>query len=292
MTHPAPQAFGSQRAPVVLVSAHYYAGYQARNLQQARKLKAAMQIDRHVAVLNVDPTVQPPVQGADASRSTEWIAHDNTGHEFGAYQRGLEHVLHSSAPGWVIFMNDTIGSHAHLPWLSLRRLAAAIAAPATEMPTIVGFECHRDHAFLLQGRRSSRWMRTHCFALNASALRVLGYAVRAPELDRLVWGGATADSFFNPALDFTVQRQVGGWLFDVDCDSRWYRAGVLAPDNCDMFAAKARACIQEFHVSLRLDEVSAQFIDLCPPSTWGTVVMKLDQELFFRTHAHAVRAAK
>lgn len=292
MGHPVSHPDGVTRAAVVLVSAHFYAGYQSRNLQQLRRLKAAVPVDRHVAVLNVDPRAPSPVHGADKSRSTEWIAHDNEGHEFGAYQRGLAHALHSSQPGWAIFMNDTIGSHAHLPRLALQRLAAAIAAPATDMPTIVGFECHRDHAFLLQGRRSSRWMRTHCFALNASALRVLDNAVRVPELDQLVSGGATADSFFHPSLDFTVQRQVGGWLFDLSSASRWYRAGVLAADNRAMFAAKARACIQEFHLSLRLDEVSAQFIDLCPPSTWGLVLMKLDQEFFFRTHAHAVRAAK
>jgi hypothetical protein len=68
-----------------------------------------------------------------------------------------------------------------------------------------------------------------------------------------VVGGPEKETFFHHDLDVTLQTDLSTWLFGGDGLS-WYGARPLTKDNCQRMAFKARSILQEWFLSLRLDE--------------------------------------
>jgi hypothetical protein len=273
---------------VALVSAHYYPDYQRRNLREIERLKRAIPIDRHVGVLNGGAELIEVIAGPSG---TQWVGHDNEGQEFGAYQRGLDVLLEGERPDWVIFMNDTLGTHTRLACGVLQRLQTAVESPTSSLPLMAGVLHHIERSCQIHGHRGSRHMRSRAMALNGVALGVLERRIRAAEIDALIAGAATRDSFFSEGCDPALQLRLASYLFQTDAALKWYRAAPLTHDNCAAMALKARAILQEFYLSLRLESASAIFIDLRASRLRDKIRDGLETEWFFKTTPGSIRQA-
>ena len=274
---------------VALVSVHYYPDYQRRCLREIERLRRFLPIGQHVGVLNGGADLMAHIGDIPGA---QWVQHDNEGQEFGAYQRGLDELLKTEGPDWVIFMNDTVGTHTRLPDGFMQRLQRAIESPTSSLPLMAGVEHRLERSLQIQGHRGSRHMRSHAVALNAAALSTISQRIRVAEIDALIAGGSTLESFFATDCDASVQLRLGSYLLSPDSELKWYRAAPLAPDNCDSMARKARAILQEFYLSLRLESASAIFVDLRAATLLGKLRDGIETEWFFRKSRGAVRAAK
>ena len=273
---------------VALVSVHYYPDYQRRNLREIRRLKGAIAIDRHVGVLNASRNLIP---GDTDRHGVEWVQHDNVGQEFGAYQRGLDALLEGERPDWVIFMNDTLGTHTRIPSGVLTRLHQELDKPRSTLPVAVGLLDGCERSMQIGGHRGHRWIRTHTVALNDVALRALEDRIRVGEIDSLISGGDTEESFFAAECEPALKLHLLSWLFQPDGWSKWYRAACLTSDNCGPMARKARSIMQEFYLSFRLESACAIFIDLRAATTLGKLRDRIETEWFFRTTPGSIRQA-
>lgn len=273
---------------IALVSVHYYLAYQRRNLREIERLKRVVRIDRHVGVLNGGSELIEGIAGSN----TQWVRHDNDGQEFGAYQRGLDVLLEGERPDWVVFMNDTIGTHSRVPSGVLKRLCQALSNPQSTLPIAVGIVDGCERSMQIDGCRGHRWIRTHTLALNDVALCVLEGRIRSVEVDPLISGGDSEESFFAAKCDPSLKLRLSSWLFQPDGRFKWYRAAPLTADNCSSMAGKARAILQELYLSFRLESSSAIFIDLRAATLLGKLRDGIETEWFFRTSRGAVRAAK
>ena len=273
---------------VALVSVHFYADYQRRNLREIERLKRAIPIDRHVGVLNGGAEL---IEGIDGFNEAQWVRHDNEGQEFGAYQQGLDVLLEGNRPDWVIFMNDTLGTHTRLSGGSVHRLQVAVGSPPSSLPIVAGVLHHIERSFHIHGHRGSRHMRSHAVALNAVALDGLEHRIRVADIDALIAGAATCDSFFAEHCDPSLKLRLADYLFRTDAALKWYRAAPLTHNNCAAMARKARAILQEFYLSLRLETASTVFVDLRASRLRDRIRDGLEKEWFFRTTPGSIREA-
>lgn len=273
---------------IALVSAHYYPDYQRRNLSEIRRLKRTIAVDRHVGVLNAGRDLIP---GNTDGHGIEWVDHDNEGQEFGAYQRGLEALLEGERPDWVIFMNDTIGTHARIPSSAMTRLKRVLDQPQGDLPMAVGYVDSSGRPTQINGLRGNRWIRTHIVALNHLAVQSLDARVRIAEIDPVISGGDTEASFFADDCDVGLRAVLRSWLFHPGGHVKWYRAAPLTSGNCAMFSRKARAIVQEFYMAFRLESAAARFIDLRATALVDKARDRLETEWFFRTNRSSIRAA-
>jgi hypothetical protein len=262
-------------ADVALVSAHYYPNYLRASLKVAQRLKRTLSVDRHVAVFT-----GPAMAATEPPDGVEVVMHDNQGQEFGAYQAGLDHVFATGCPEWVVFANDTLGLHAPLSRVGLR-IAAGQTALQSTLPIVVGIEDRKERSFRVGTLVGNRWMRTHWFALNAPALEALGRRIRAPEVEALVPGDATMDTFFAPDLDDSMRMRLETWLFGAGPPAdQWYDSAPLTEANAARMAGKARAVLQEAYLSLRLEQVSTIFVNVRNTGLLGRAVMKVENAAF------------
>ena len=193
------------------------------------------------------------------------IEHDNHGAEFGAYQRGLDHVAGRLAEDdVVVFMNDTFCVHHSFSPVYRRNFVNHVLSGLEENPAsfIVGKGGARSCSFCIEGLRIHRWISTNVFALNVPALRELQYRLHVPKLDAYVPGGPTLESFFSGALDRELQAHIKSWLFATTGKDRWYKSEPLSPENAGWMADKARAILQEKYLSARLEYVPTNFRDI------------------------------
>jgi len=272
-----------------LVSVHYYPDYQRRCLREIERLKRAVPIGQHVGMLNGGADLMARIGDIPTA---QWVQHDNQGQEFGAYQRGLDELLKTDRPDWVIFMNDTLGTHTRLPDGFLQRLQRIIELPPSSLPLMAGVEHRLERSMQIKGHRGSRHMRSHVVALNKVALDVLDQRIRAAEIDTLIAGEATRESFFSADCDPGLQMRLASYLFQTDAALKWYRAAPLTPDNCAAMARKARAILQEFYLSLRLESASTIFIDLRASRLRDRIRDGLETEWFFTKTPGSIREAR
>jgi len=274
---------------VALVSVHYYPDYQGRNARQIARLKKRITVSRHVGVLNGsrDLTRDHP-----SDSGAEWVTHDNDGMEFGAYQRGLDTLLASSSPDWVIFLNDTIGTHDFLHEVGLRKLALQIDHRPLDVPVITGYLGVFEQSVELHGFRGCRCVRSHFFAMNRAALSALKDLLRLRTTDALVAGGEVEDTFFSPDMSQSARCRLTTHLLRPEAQFRWYRAARLTADNCDSFAKKARSLLNEFSITFRLDQAGAFVLDLQPLGLRENVYAGIETQSFFLTTPGTLRVAK
>ena len=272
---------------IALVSVHYYPDYQRRNLREIERLKRVVWIDRHVGVLNGGSELIEGIAGSN----TQWVRHDNEGQEFGAYQRGLDVLLEGNRPDWVIFMNDTLGTHTRLPNGVLRRLEWAIKASDGVFPNVIGIVDNQFQSVQIRGHRGSRHVRSHALALNQQAIKALDDRIRVPQIDSLVAGGCTSQTFFSVDCDPNVQLRLLSFLFEPG-PYKWYRATPLTADNCAAMSRKARAILQEYYLSFRLESVSSIFIDLRASTLPNKVRDAIETQWFFTTSRGSIREAR
>jgi len=196
----------------------------------------------------------------------ETVAHDNTGLEFGGYQRGLDMLGTLSATESVVFLNDTCMSHhvfGVVPRANL--LAAASDMTGRMQPAAAGVVTDSQvGSFSIRGLALDRWVSTWAFVLNHAALQGLQWRIYEPELEQLVTGAPTLDAFWDTGLDPRLVGHLNVWLFGSADQHRWYGAQPLSAANAPGFARKARAILQEKYLSARLLQQRARLYSIRP----------------------------
>ena len=266
------------RAPeeqVGIVCVLYYEDYVGPTLRALDRIRSEIGASRTVLVAN-GTSALPAILRNDAARNdVDIIEHDNRGAEFGAYQAGIDRLLASGQPGWVIFANDTFSTHGHFGSVHRRRLVSELARDR-EHPTIVGRVESLNRSFELAGHRSHRWVTTSIFAINSAALHTLEHRVYCPTLESLVDETADPARFFAPDVSPVLRNHVANWLFGSGPYPTWYAASALTSQNAAKMARKARAILQEMHLSALLEAVGAEFVDLKNLSRREKVLSKLE----------------
>ena len=268
------------RAPeqlVGIVCVLYYKDYIGPTLRALHRIQAEIACAHTVLVLNGTDVSLEYAQTRAASMKAEIIRHDNCGAEFGGYQVGVERLTASNQPSWVIFANDTFATHGHFGNADRRRLIAQLIA-SREHPTIVGRVESLPRSFELAGHLSHRWITSNIFAVNHAALHALRGRIYDPALESLVTETADLGAFFDRDMSPVLRSHVANWLFGYEKDyPTWYAASPLAAHNAVKMARKARAILQELHLSASLEASGAEFVDLSNLTAREKVVSKLER---------------
>lgn len=186
------------------------------------------------------------------------VLHDNTGWEFGAYQAGLGQL--GEMPDWLVVVNDALAARQAVSASSLDHLRRTVERSPAH-PVIAGQIEGSSRSFVLAGERTHRWVTTNLFALNRSAVEVLGGRLRDPTLDALVRETAVQSEFFADAVDPVLREHVEHWLFsERGPQDVWHSAAPLGPDNAGFMAGKARSILQEKRLAACLEGASAEFV--------------------------------
>lgn len=236
----------------VMICVLYYPAYAQSAFAYTRYLLKKAKARKVVFVINgnllADSDIDPELV---ASGRAEVIRHDNVGLEFGAYQRGLDHVRKEDFDS-VIFYNDTIGRHDPFGSVYLLRFAEEIANGLGNKRAIGQIDS-RERRVSIANISGNRWLRTNFLGIDRQALDLLDFRIFRPDISELVVGSPEMETFFHQDLDETLRNDLSTWLFGGDGLS-WYGARPLTKDNCQKMALKARSILQEWFLSLRLDD--------------------------------------
>jgi hypothetical protein len=195
------------------------------------------------------------VDTADVQRAfrrvqhAEIVEHDNSGQEFGGYQAAIDR-MRGDIPERMIVMNDTAGSHGILTPIYIGGFLARLSQGFRRMA--MGTIDWHPRVLELHGLRSSRWIRTHFFAIDREALQALGNRLHQPGVDALITASPDPAIFFGDEIKGALREHLEHFLLTPTPES-WYRAAPLSPSNCMMMAGKARAILQEKYLSMALE---------------------------------------
>jgi hypothetical protein len=211
----------------------------------------------------------------------DWLKHDNTGMEFGAYQAGLDRITWSEDESDVVlFVNDTLSTHHVLSRVIRSNLSEGILriAALSDTPAICGEVDVSARSFTVRGLKVVRWVSTWAFALNWQALQALAFRVYVAELDADIQAEVAPHKFFTPGVDAVLRAHLSAWLFGAGA-SGWQHAAPLSAENAESMARKARAIMQEKYLSARLEASAAMFSDIRPTSIRQITTHRIIEEL-------------
>ena len=265
---------------VGVVAAHYQPEYVAQSLRameaiclKAKPLHTVVVANRPDTLDNVRATL------GEHGGSVTLVAHDNSDHEFGAYQAGLDQLLAKADPDWVLILNDTFSIHKNFAAVTRERLLDQLALDV-DHPAIVGQVDSLARSYEIRGARTHRWIRSNIFALNRAALAVLQGRIFRAEVRDMVVDTGDMDFFFSPSMDPVLRRHLLVWLFRIAPGPQWYAAEPLTTENSNKMMHKARSILFEKHLSATLDQNAAEFVDLNRLPVSKKVVRKLEDHLF------------
>lgn len=187
---------------------------------------------------------------ASSGIAVEYALHDNTGAEFGAYQRGLDMARQQGTDVYV-FINDTAGIHNYLGHSFVASLKNVMADSSLHA-WCFGISNVAPRRFVIGDCSSNRWIQSHFFAMDTAALAAIEHKIYAPAINSLVSESADPDIFLGNLSDRALRAYIEGWLFS-ESGSRWYGAEPLSQDNFRRFALKTRSILQEKYLSMRMD---------------------------------------
>lgn len=198
------------------------------------------------------------------------VQHDNSGLEFGAYQRGLDDIRASSEGAFTcIFVNDTLGTHQPLNKLSLLNFVRAIKQHAGNN-VIVGSISQSLRKLQIERLQSSRWVRANLFGIDHQALAGIQYRILMQELDCYIHESPVMDSFFAAEVPNSIRAHLTHDLFE----GGWDRSQALSQDNFQRLAKKGRSILQEIYLCMRLDDNSTAFVQPPPLTTYQRQFVK------------------
>ncbi len=267
---------------LAIVSVHYYPQCCEASLRELSRI-AGRAPPAHCILVNNNPALQDRLLGlAGRHAFIDAVAlHDNSGHEFGAYQFGLNRVLSNGEFDWVLFLNDTVATHQFFCSRHRKTLASYVTEPVSHhAPAAVGSLETLPRPYCIAGARSHRWITTNIFALNRLALGVLKGRVHHPQLDGLIRGVGDIDAFFSDDLDEALKNHLKAWLFGALPGSRWREAAPLTASNAGHFADKARSILQEKYLSALLEEGRTCFMNLRKMDPFDRVRCRAEQVVF------------
>ena len=266
---------------VAVVCVHYDAAKLAPTLRALERIGRAVTVQQRVFVANHE-NAYLALQASPAAREGGVVLrHDNSGMEFGASQAGLERLLATHDPDWVLFANDTFATHHSFGTVYRRKLAAELGRHHS-VAAIIGQVVALPRSFRVEGLRTHRWVTTNLFALNRAALRALGGRVYSTALDaRVVETDAMAD-FFAPQIDPVLREHLEVWLFRAHPGWHWYDSDPLTAANAAKMARKARSILQEKFLSAALEDAAAEFVNLAELSVRDKLLREAERRLFVR----------
>lgn len=261
---------------VAIVSVHYDPNRVGATLDSLALIASRVKGPAAVLVSNrteaadaLEPASQDRLPGAVV------IRHDNTGMEFGAYQRGLDALQAWGDVDWVVFANDTFSVHQVFPPAYVENLIAQLGRDVSH-PVIVGQIEGLPRSYVLDGVRTHRWVTTNLFALNRASLDTLNRRVHDPLLDASVIATASRERFLSPQVDSVLRRHITDWLFEAHGSTpAWYAAAPLDTINAEAMARKARSILQEKRVSAVLEGASAEFASIRDVSMLAELALRL-----------------
>lgn len=247
---------------VGFVCAHYYPEFVLPTLKVLDTLRSGTRAANGILVANSDNAGTALRQAVIAEAgSWELIAHDNSGLEFGAYQAGVDRLLATCDPDWILIANDTCNTHSLFSTSCQRHMQRELAL-RHDFPAAIGTVSSIRRSFALDGMRMHRWIKTNIFAINRLAWQACGRRLYRPELDALVCVTGTMSQFFSPAIDPVMRAHLETWLFRAQPGLHWYAAEPLSDRNAEKMARKARSILQEKYLSALLEASGTEFIDL------------------------------
>lgn len=188
----------------------------------------------------------------------EYVAHDNSGMEFGGYQAGLDRLVADRVGDDILIMNDTLGSHDHWGRSKLRSFAR-IVAEHRQNGVVAGHVQCGEQSLRLKDRAAAHWIRSNLFYIDNAALAAVNYKLYYPEIDTLIRDDPSAGEFFDESLDPVAIDFLKWWLFSGDPDA-WYGSRPLDAENRRFMALKARSILQERYVSMLLADAKVSFL--------------------------------
>jgi len=186
------------------------------------------------------------------------VHHDNSGAEFGGYQRAVDIMIEQGADKMFV-MNDTIGPHQFVDAPFLRDFVANFDADKTGIAAGGRMVMASDEISI--GRYSSRfWLQSHILAFDKGALARVDYRVYFPEISELIRNTSSVEEFFSPEIGLFLRSHLTHWLFGSG-PGTWYNARPLSADTSNILASKARAILQELSLSMRLNDAGVVMLN-------------------------------
>ncbi len=245
-----------QTALIVLL---YAPRRMARTVRIARRLALHTKLRRIFVVINGSRISTKDACRAFAFHSgLDIVEHDNSGQEFGGYQAAINRMA-SDPPERLIVMNDTVGSHCALSSAYMAAFLRQLSRPMDGF--ILGATDWSPRVLKLRGLHSPRWIRTHFFAIDRSAMKILGNRLYQPELDELINTSPDLGIFFGEEVSGALRSHIQHWLFSPS-GTNWYKAAPLDQENCSTMAAKARSIIQEKYLAMKLEAADVPIIEV------------------------------
>ena len=242
------------------ISVHFEEARTERTIHALNEVRERLQDAPALLIANSQAVVGGLAAAASRSRDrTDVMVHDNIGREFGGYQRGVEHF--GSDVDWIVFANDTFSIHQRFRPDYAVNLVRELGRDVGH-PIAVGQIESLRRSFVLQGRRTHRWITTNIFALNAAALSSLHGHLYDADLDREIVETGDASQFFSPAVDEVLRDHLAAWLFGGAEGGGWYGAAPLRMANAGVLAGKARSILQEKRLAAWLEDASAEMVDV------------------------------
>lgn len=239
------------------------------------------QFAQEVNVASIQVVINnPAISDTDVTRlltvarvQVNCVRHDNTGFEFGAYQRGIDEIRNTETDGFdCLVMNDTVGTHQRIDRLYLRNFLGTVKARHTR--SIVGNTDSVPRRLDVHGLYCVRWVRSNLFYMDHEALLAINHTVYVPEIDALIAGGSTEPEFYSKTVSPSLRHHISTWLFGSG-EFAWYKAEPLTAENCTRMAFKARCILQELYLSMRLEAADTHFLPPKPLRFWEKAAVRM-----------------
>ena len=225
----------------------YYDQYYDQSIAEFKDLLLA--ISQHAKTIIVRNNRELQVRSTDVEVE-DW---DNREGEFGAWNHVLA-TLSEDEYDWVVFGNDTFCHHHIWDADTKIRFLRAISARNLQTAHAIGYEDFTCQAMELSGNRISSWLSTYLFALNSLALDSIGWTLDAGDefLSQVVHPNVDTGELIDESKYPQLGRHVNGWLLRTGGKARWYKAERLNEGNISKMETKARAIVNELHLSTQL----------------------------------------
>jgi len=200
------------------------------------------------------------------------IGGDNSGREFTAFDRALEHL--GDEIGQYDLVHFATEAFNSLYVAYLERFDTALLKAMVNRPVCVGhIDCYNDPIEVL-GFHSQHWIRTCFFFLPPTEVRLLGKLTTVGTADRPRFFSRTPGTPFLPdaPISATYRAYIVDWLEgrDIGQGVAWHSSFALSQDTLTLFQAKSVAIMNEQLFGARLRAVGCQLVDV----TWLSTMLK------------------
>jgi hypothetical protein len=242
-----------------IIGVAYYPSYIDDLARNINKLQLCFNISFIIVVLNNRAISTKSCRDKIRTESIPLhiLEHDNSGGEFGAYQAGVDFLSTiSETPNDVLMLNDSVGLHYPFNREHISSFANR-ASERTWRKMAAGKVDYSERLLTLGAFSGSRWIRSNLMFIDDAALQSINRKIFVPEISE--WIVETADEalFFGDQISVNTRERLSKWLFR---ESGWYASAPLSSSNYKKFRFKAQAILQEFYLTMRLENAGAAIL--------------------------------